>query len=95
MFDVSVFVSAPDNTCLERRKARDVCERGRTLDFVLAQYDATVRPGNERYILPSLVHADLVLDGEQSIEDSAQQIASFVRERIKLRGAAQAHRRIS
>ncbi len=81
MFDLSVFVSAPDSRCLDRRKTRDVRERGRTVESVLSQYDATVRTGNEQYILPSRVHADLVLDGEQPIEHSAQQIADLVRNR--------------
>jgi uridine kinase len=86
MFDLSVFVSAPDSRCLERRKARDVRERGRTVDSVLSQYDATVRPGNEHYILPSRVHADLVLNGEQPIEHSAQQIAEIIAKRMALSG---------
>jgi uridine kinase len=85
MFDISVFVTSPDHTCLERRKARDVRERGRTLESVLEQYDATVRPGNEQYILPSCAHAHLVLNGEQSVDDSAQQIANLVLERVALR----------
>ncbi|HKT49537.1 MAG TPA: uridine kinase [Candidatus Angelobacter sp.] len=86
MFDISVFVNAPDRTCLERRKARDVLERGRTVESVITQYNETVRPGNEQYILPSSAHAHLVLNGEQSVEDSAQQIATLVFDRIALRG---------
>src|ERR1041385_2286316 len=82
MFDVSVFVSAPDRSCLERRKNRHVRERGRTVESVVTKYEATVRPGNEQYILPSRAHADLVLDGEQPIEHSAQQIASLVLQRV-------------
>jgi uridine kinase len=81
MFDIRVFISASDRTCLERRKSRDVRERGRTLESILAQYESTVRPGNERFILPSEAHADLVVSGDQPVDRSAEQIARLIRER--------------
>jgi len=74
VFDFRAFVSAADPVCLERRKVRDIAERGRTLEFVLHQYEATVRPGSENFILPTSQFADLVVSGEQSIEESARQI---------------------
>lgn len=85
MFDVRVFISAADNTCLDRRKSRDVRERGRTLESILYQYAATVRPGNEQFILPSRAHADLVVSGEQAIDDSAEEIAAFIAEQSNIR----------
>jgi uridine kinase len=77
-FDLRVFITTPDDCCLERRKCRDVRERGRTVESVVRQYTETVRPGNEQFVLPSQAHADLVIDGGQPIETSAQQIAEFV-----------------
>lgn len=82
LFDVSVFVAAPDQICLRRRTERDVRERGRTIESILVQYDATVRPGNDRYVLPTRSHADLVVNGEDAIEISAERIAALVRERV-------------
>lgn len=82
LLDVSVFVTAPDGTCLNRRKERDVRERGRTVESILAQYDATVRPGNDRYVLPSRSHADLVVSGEDPVELSAERVAALVMERV-------------
>lgn len=81
LFDMSVFVAAADAICLNRRRERDVRERGRTVESILAQYDATVRPGNDRYILPSRSHADLVVSGEEPVEVSAERIAALVIER--------------
>lgn len=92
MFDVCVFISAPDNTCLERRKHRDVRERGRTIESIVAQYDATVRPGNEQYIVPSRKHADLVVSGDQPVALSAEQIAGLVQERIRVAAEAKSYR---
>ena len=74
IFDFRVFVSAPDPVCFQRRKARDIQERGYRLDFVLSQYGTNVRPGSEQFILPTQQFAHLVVSGEQSIEDSARQI---------------------
>lgn len=82
VFDFSAFISAPDRVCLERRKSRDIRERGRTLDFVVSQYEETVRPGSENFILPTQRFADIVISGEQSIEDSARQIHSAIHERL-------------
>jgi uridine kinase len=80
VFHLKAFLSAPDTVCLERRKERDIRERGRTVEFVLQQYDSIVRPGNENYIAPTRQYADLVLSGEQPIEESAHKIFARVME---------------
>ena len=36
-------------------------ERGRTVDSVIAQYLATVRPSHEQFIEPSKRHADVII----------------------------------
>jgi len=74
VFDLKAFIAAPDPVCFERRKTRDIRERGRTVEFVLQQYNQTVRPGSEHFILPTRQFADLVISGEQPIEESARQI---------------------
>jgi uridine kinase len=79
VFDFKAFIFAPDRTCFERRKSRDIQERGRTVEFVLAQYEQTVRPGSESFILPTRQYADLIISGEQPIEESARQIHELVR----------------
>jgi len=82
MFDLRVFIATEDETCLERRKARDVRDRGRTVESVVSQYAATVRPGAQHFVLPSKAHADLVVNGHQPIEISARQIVNSVRRRL-------------
>jgi len=74
VFDLRAFVAAPDPVCFERRKSRDVAERGYNLDFVLSQYNTNVRPGSDQFILPTREFADLVVGGEQPIEFSVCQI---------------------
>ena len=60
--DLTVFVDVPEEVCLRRRIKRDVSQRGRTRESVLAQYEKTVRPMFHEYVEPSKQHADLVLE---------------------------------
>jgi uridine kinase len=58
-----LFVDTPAETCLERRLTRDVVERQRKYEEVLDQWNKTVHPMAEQFILPSRAHADLIVDG--------------------------------
>jgi uridine kinase len=68
LYDARIFVSAPDELCLTRRLARDTVERGRTPQSVFEQYETTVRPMAERFVLPTEQFADLVVSGSDSLE---------------------------
>jgi uridine kinase len=70
----TVYVDAPDDVCLERRKKRDICERGRTVESVLKQYDDTVRPMAAKYVWPSKGSAGLVVSGTETLEHCAAQV---------------------
>ena len=59
--DVKIFVDADADVRLLRRLRRDVAERGRTVESVLDQYEATVRPMHIEFVEPSKRHADLIL----------------------------------
>ncbi len=60
-FDLKVFVDTPADLRFIRRLERDVVERGRTQESIIAQYLATVRPSHEDFIEPSRAHADVVI----------------------------------
>jgi uridine kinase len=72
--DTRVYVRTPDEICFERRKHRDVLERGRTEHSVREQYERTVRPGAERYVWPTEQFADLVVSGTQDILTSVTEV---------------------
>ena len=59
--DLSVFVRADDDIRLVRRIRRDLAERGRTIENVLHQYESTVRPMYQKYVEPSMRHADVII----------------------------------
>jgi len=62
-FDIKVFIDTPLDVCLLRRIQRDVAERGRSLQSVADQYEATVRPMYYEFIEPSKTQADIVVTG--------------------------------
>jgi uridine kinase len=59
--DVRVFVDTDADLRLARRLRRDGNERGRSIDSVLEQYEATVRPMHLAFVEPSRRHAHIIL----------------------------------
>ena len=59
--DIKLYVDAPDDVRLMRRIERDLHERGRRVEAVLAQYRATVRPMHLEFVEPSKRHADVII----------------------------------
>ena len=74
--DLKIFIHLADEQCLERRKQRDIHERGRTEASVIAQYESTVRPMYEQHAAPTRRYADILLDGEASLEQSLNRLLS-------------------
>lgn len=60
-FDVKVFVDTDADLRFIRRLRRDVDERGRTVESVVAQYLATVRPMHVAFVEPSKRYADVIV----------------------------------
>ena len=61
LMDIRIFVDTDADIRLCRRIKRDVNKRGRTLESVLAQYQATVKPMHEKYVEPSKKFANIVV----------------------------------
>lgn len=61
MFDLKIFVDTDDDLRFIRRLKRDLIERGRSLDSVVDQYLATVRPMYLQFVGPSKRVADLII----------------------------------
>jgi uridine kinase len=59
--DLKIFVDTDPDVRLARRLERDIQERGRTVESVIAQYFATVRPMHLEFVQPSMRHADLII----------------------------------
>jgi len=72
--DLTVYVDAPADIRFIRRLQRDVAERGRTTESVVAQYLTQVRPMHEAHVEPCKALADLVLSGEAPLKESVDRI---------------------
>lgn len=59
--DMSVFVDTPLDICFIRRLKRDMEERGRSMESVINQYHATVRPMFLQFIEPSKRYSDIIV----------------------------------
>jgi uridine kinase len=59
--DLRVYVDTDADLRLLRRLRRDIVERERTVDSVLAQYEATVRPMHIQFVEPSKRFADIIV----------------------------------
>ena len=59
--DIKLFVDTDADVRILRRIVRDVKGRGRSLDSVISQYLATVKPMHEAFVEPSKKHADLIV----------------------------------
>jgi uridine kinase len=61
LMDVKVFVDTDDDIRFIRRLQRDTSERGRTVQSVVDQYLATVKPMHLEFVEPSKRYADIIL----------------------------------
>lgn len=77
LFDLRVFVEAPDDIRLARRLLRDVNERGRTAHSVVSQYLRTVRPMHHEWTEPSRERADLVIRNDAAAARPADHLSEF------------------
>lgn len=59
--DLKIFVDTDPDLRLARRMQRDITERGRSVDSVIGQYFATVRPMHLEFVEPSRRYADLII----------------------------------
>jgi len=74
LLDTKVYVETDPSVCFNRRLLRDVRERGRTPQSVCEQYERTVRPGAAWFVVPTRKFADLVVSGEEPLENSTVRV---------------------
>lgn len=83
-FDLRVYVDTDADLRLIRRLERDVVERGRTPESIIAQYLATVRPSHEQFIEPSKRHADVIFPQGGMNEPALEVLLARVRELVRV-----------
>ena len=59
--DIKIYVDTDADVRILRRIVRDVRDRGRSLESVINQYLATVKPMHEQFVEPSKRNADIIV----------------------------------
>lgn len=80
LYDLSVFVDVDDDVRFIRRLTRDIVERGRTMDSVIAQYLTTVKAMHDRYVAPQKHAADIIVSWMDYNDRAVGMLAGLVRD---------------
>ena len=82
LMDVKIFVDTDSDLRFIRRLKRDLEERRRSLDSVIDQYLATVRPMHLAFVEPSRRYADLIIpEGHNPV--STAMVVTMIRQRLR------------
>lgn len=87
MMDLKIFVLTDDDIRLSRRIKRDIAERGRGVEDVLAQYNRFVKPSYDEFIKPTMRYADIIIPEGRSNHIGIDFIVSNLKIRVPLEEA--------
>lgn len=91
LLDLKVFMQAKENLKVIRRINRDQIERNYPLDDVLYRYQNHVLPTYEKYILPYIHDADIIINNNHGMSMGVETMKAVIRDRV-LKSKAQAKR---
>ena len=88
LMDIKIFVDTDADERLLRRIRRDILERGRSIESVMNQYVATVKPMHLEFVEPSKHWADIIVprggDNLVAIDMVAVKIETMLRNKHNL-----------
>jgi len=87
LYQLRIYVDAPDALCFERRLKRDMDERGRSEETVRDQWERRVRPSSLKFVRPSAANADIVVDGSDALDWKVERVMAEMRKRGLMTGA--------
>jgi uridine kinase len=94
LFDIKIFVDIDADIRFIRRLQRDIRERGRTVESVIEQYMATVRPMHLQFVEPSRRYADVIVPeggfNRVAIDMVADRVRSMLHSRAEAEDSARA-----
>lgn len=82
LFDIKVFVHADPDERLIRRLKRDIAERGRDMEEVLARYQSTLKPMHEQFIEPTKAFADIIIPNDKYNTVAIDVVRAVINQRI-------------
>lgn len=76
LMDMRIYVDTPSDLRFIRRLQRDMAERGRSLESIVEQYLATVRPMHLEFVEPSKRYADVIIPATERNPVAMEMIVS-------------------
>jgi len=86
ILDMKIFVETDSDVRLARRLKRDITQRGRDIHGVMHQYEHHVKPAYDRYIAPTMQHADIIVPRGGENEVAINLIVQHVQTQLTARG---------
>ena len=86
LMDIRVYVDTDADVRILRRARRDIDERGRTLESVMNQYLATVKPMHEQFVEPTKKKAQIIVPGGGRNNVAVEMLISTVEKRLRRMG---------
>ena len=83
LLDLKVFMQAKENLKVIRRITRDQIERNYPLDDVLYRYQNHVLPTYEKYILPYMHQADIIINNNRSMKMGVETMKALIRDKVR------------
>ncbi|MFU8793659.1 MAG: uridine kinase [Acholeplasmataceae bacterium] len=78
--DMNLFVELDDDTRFIRRMLRDMKERGRSLESIIAQYENTVKPMFHKHIKPTKRFADVIIPNNKKHDIAVDLIVTKIKQ---------------
>ncbi len=83
LLNLKVFVHAKENLKVIRRIKRDRIERGYPLEDVLHRYEHHVLPSFEKYVLPYMEVADIVVNNNETFDNGLSVLLGFIQSKTQ------------
>ena len=81
--DIKIYIDTDPDIRFIRRLKRDINERGRSLESVINQYVATVRPMHEAFVERTKKYADIIIPNDKNHNVAVSLIESKIDEILK------------
>lgn len=79
LFDLKLVIDADEQVKLQRRLSRDTTERGIPEDYVMYQWNNHVFPAYEKYLMPFVPKADMVILNNEGFQNSLNMLANHLK----------------
>ncbi len=84
LMDIKVFVDCDADDRLNRVIKRDIVERGRSVDKVLARYEETLKPMHLQFIEPTKRYADIIVPQGGNNHVAIDILTQFIQKNLKV-----------